>query len=61
MPMVKEPIPVSQFAQLLRQLPAHLPVSDAYEAEHLPGGRGWSSQRQHMVGWFSELSHCALK
>jgi|GEM_PF-1697942 len=49
-------IPAAAFARLLRRLPEHLPVSDAYEAEHLPGKRWWSSQREHMVGWFSELA-----
>ena len=43
------------FAKILAKLEPHLPISDAYEAE-VPQktGRWWSSQREHMQGWFSE-------
>lgn len=42
------------FARLLNTLPAHLPISDEYDA-HLGQkvGRWWTSQREHMVGWFN--------
>ncbi|MGO4956698.1 hypothetical protein ACTQ49_05405 [Luteococcus sp. Sow4_B9] len=45
-----------QLARLIRDLPEHCPISDAYEAAHLPGDRWWSSQRQHLSAWFNELS-----
>ncbi|MFT0847310.1 hypothetical protein VR010_06075 [Actinomycetaceae bacterium L2_0104] len=44
------------FAKLITRLPAHLPISDSYEKEYLPGRHWWSSQKEHMVAWFRELS-----
>ncbi|WP_147436286.1 hypothetical protein [Mycetocola manganoxydans] len=46
---------VRDFARVLRRLEPHLPVSDAYERD-LPQLRGtwWSSQKEHMVRWFSD-------
>ena len=44
---------VMRFADLLNRLPAHLPISDAMEqADSQKTGRWWTSQREHMVGWF---------
>lgn len=44
------------FADIMRRLDSSYPISDRYERLYLPGDHWWSSQRQHMVGWFSELS-----
>lgn len=44
-----------QFAEILRRLEPHLPISDKYERDHLPGTHWWSSQREHLVGWLTEL------
>lgn len=45
---------VVQFARLLSQLPAHLPISDEMElADPQKQGRWWSSQREHMSDWFA--------
>ena len=47
---------VLDFARLLNRLPAHLPISDAYDGfvdgEYRRGTPWYTSQRQHMVGWF---------
>ena len=37
-------------------LEPHLIISDAYEDEFLPGDHWWSSQREHLIGWFSQLA-----
>lgn len=48
--------PGRAFARKLQRLEPHLPISDAYESAYLPGEHWWSSQREHLVGWFRELS-----
>ena len=45
-----------EFARILARLSPHLPISDAYEAAFLPGPAWWSSQREHLCGWFEELA-----
>lgn len=44
---------VQDFRAILATLPAHLPISDAFERD-LPQRQGtwWKSQREHMLGWF---------
>ena len=44
-----------EFADILSRLEPHLPISDEYESDHLPGDHWWSSQREHLVGWLNEL------
>ena len=44
------------FANIMRKLDGTYPISDRYEKLYLPGDHWWLNQRQHMVGWFSELS-----
>jgi len=56
MSMTEKPLEAGSFARLLVTLPEHLPISDAYEAAHLTGDHWWSSQREHMVAWFSQLA-----
>ncbi|MBS1673949.1 MAG: hypothetical protein JSS74_08295 [Actinobacteria bacterium] len=43
-----------EFARLLETLEPHLPISDAFEKD-VPQRQGtwWSSQREHMVHWFT--------
>lgn len=43
---------VQEFRAVLATLPAHLPLSDAFERD-FPQRQGvwWSSQREHMLGW----------
>lgn len=44
---------VRTFARLLRSLPDHLPISDAFEAaDPQRNGHWWLSQREHMSEWF---------
>ena len=39
---------------VLRNIDAHLPISDEYEQKQPQKSRKWwSSQREHMVSWFS--------
>lgn len=44
---------VLDFSRMLARLPEHTPISDGFENTN-PQERGawYSSQRQHMVGWF---------
>ncbi|MDK9658669.1 hypothetical protein FAM15407_002298 [Propionibacterium freudenreichii] len=45
---------VVEFAALLRSLPPHLPISDAFEASQTQGSDSrWSTQRLHMTRWFA--------
>ncbi|MDY5589074.1 MAG: hypothetical protein SPF30_03865 [Arcanobacterium sp.] len=47
-------IDVLDFVDILKRLPAHLPISDAYEeADSQRVGHWWASQRQHMISWFT--------
>lgn len=42
-------------AMLLKALPAHLPISDAFEkADPQKRNRWRRSQREHMSGWFAQ-------
>lgn len=43
---------VHRFARLLARLPAHLEISDSMEQTAPQENRRWSSQREHMTGWF---------
>ncbi len=44
---------VVEFAALLRSLPPHLPISDAFEASQTQGSDSrWPTQRLHMTRWF---------
>lgn len=43
---------VHRFARLLARLPAHLEISDSMEQADPQKDRWWSSQREHMTGWF---------
>lgn len=45
------------FLRVLAQLEPHLPISDAYE-HGFPQRQGswWTSQREHMLGWFRAQS-----
>lgn len=47
-----EDLSVQEFREVLATLPAHLPLSDAFEKD-FPQRQGvwWSSQREHMLGW----------
>lgn len=46
---------VHDFARVLQGLEPHLPISDAYElARPQTRGAWWSSQKEHMVGWFRD-------
>ncbi|MBE6485191.1 MAG: hypothetical protein E7Z96_10615 [Actinomycetaceae bacterium] len=54
-PEISRDFDVRTFAWLLRRLPAHMPISDAYDGydgSRYPGESWYKSQRQHMVGWF---------
>lgn len=45
---------VQDFSDLLRTLPKHLPISDAFEvADPQKQGHWWTSQREHMSEWFA--------
>lgn len=44
------------FAAIMRRLHAPTPIADRYESDFLQGEHWWVSQRQHLVGWFSEIS-----
>jgi hypothetical protein len=48
-------MPTRDFVRVLRRLEPHLPISDAYERDR-PQLKGvwWSSQKEHMVRWFSD-------
>ena len=51
--MDTEDFDVRDFARILRRLPAHLPISDSFEAaDPQKQGRWWTSQREHMADWF---------
>jgi hypothetical protein len=42
-----------EFVAVLRGLEPHLPISDAFERDlRQLQGTWWSSQREHMIGWF---------
>jgi hypothetical protein len=46
---------VREFVRVLRRLESHLPISDAYEQDRPQlKGAWWSSQKEHMVRWFSD-------
>ncbi|MEW6903265.1 hypothetical protein V3M63_06655 [Trueperella pyogenes] len=46
---------VRDFARILRKLPAHLPISDSFEAaDPQKKELWWTSQREHMVRWFEK-------
>lgn len=52
--MTSADISVTDFVRVLSQLEPYLPISDEYE--HTKGqksGVWWSTQKEHMVGWFS--------
>ena len=48
------------FAQILKRLPPHPPVTTEYESRHRQGSHdertSYSNQRDHMVGWMSEMN-----
>ena len=44
-----------RLAALLATRNERYPVSDRYEATYAAGGRWWSSQREHMTAWMSEI------
>lgn len=49
-----------EFARLLKRLPPHPPVTTVYESRHRQGSQdertSYSNQRDHMVGWMSEMN-----
>lgn len=53
--MASDPLSARNMARIIERLPAHGPISDAYEAAYLPGSHWWSSQREHLHAWFCEL------
>ena len=44
-----------RLSALLATREEHYPVSGQYEANYVAGGRWWSSQREHMTAWMSEI------
>lgn len=56
-PPAGDDVDTDEFARVLRRLEPHLPISDGYEALALQRGEShWSSQQEHMVGWFEGQS-----
>jgi len=45
----------AEFARILSRSLPHYPVSDTYERAHLPGSHWWSSQKEHVTAWLSEI------
>lgn len=49
-----------EFAQVLKRLPPHPPITTDYERRHRQGSpdkrTSYSNQRDHMVGWMSEMN-----
>ena len=53
-PTQSQDFSIQEFTHLLETLEAHLPISDAFEeADPQKNGRWWTSQKEHMIVWFS--------
>ena len=54
MPTKQNDLTTREMVLVLRNLDAHLPISDEYEQKQPQKSRKWwSSQLEHMVSWFS--------
>lgn len=46
--------------RVIQRLPVEQPITDAYEATGPMGvatpASGWTNQKEHLLGWFSEIS-----